>query len=115
MCLPAVGLCRSFAIPFVWVAVILFGTITYRNAETEETRKEAGLALWFGALGVPVLTILSLADLVPGPFGNLFLWLFESLGYFSLLLMGPMMLSGLLIGLGILTAALTKELIGEYA
>lgn len=73
------------------------------------------MALLICGVGLPVMTLLALAGLFPGPFDPLVLSLFNSIGYIGLFVLGPLVLSGLLVGLGIITASLTQELIGEYA
>ncbi|ELZ20868.1 hypothetical protein C475_19753 [Halosimplex carlsbadense 2-9-1] len=84
-------------------------------ADDSEQRSEAKMALLICGIGLPVMTLLALADLFPGPFDPLVLSLFDGIGYIGLFFLGPLMLSGLLVGLGIITASLTQELIGEYA
>ncbi|WP_436930675.1 hypothetical protein [Halosimplex halobium] len=115
MCWPPIGLCRALAIPFLWTLVVVMSAVLYRAAEDGEQRSEARATALIGGAGIPVLTVLSLADLFPGPFEPLVLGLFDGLGYVGLFFLGPMALSGLLVGLGIITAAISRELIAEYA
>jgi hypothetical protein len=87
--------------------------LAFLSAETDNSEaRKIGL---IGGIGMPVMTGLAMMNLIPGPFEGVYLGFTISIGYIGLVLMGPLMLAGLLVGFGFLTAGLTRELIVEYA
>jgi hypothetical protein len=92
-----------------------FATIFIYLTGDREQRQEALKILVIGPIGIPILTFTLMAGLLPTPWNTGLLNLLGGFGYVAMFFLGPFALGGLFVGLGILTAALTQELVGEYA
>ncbi|WP_324761176.1 hypothetical protein [Haloarcula montana] len=89
-------------------------TLIYLTGDREQ-QQEALKILVIGPIGIPILTVVLMAGFLPTPWNTGLLELLGGLGYVAMFLLGPFALGGLFVGLGILTAAITQELVGEYA
>jgi hypothetical protein len=124
MCWPPTGFCSAISTPYAVMMSIVMGIAVYvllLNDDIQYKQSHAIYEILILVIGVPLLTILSMSNLlskmgvIPEVFETLWLLTMSFIGFVLVYLLGLGGFFAMTAGVAVLTAALSKELIAEYA